>query len=42
MTIILLQVAALAIFAWLLRGSNDEQRPEEALEPIEQDSQKRQ
>ncbi len=37
MTIVLLQVAALAVFVWLLRGSNREPVRQEIRERIDRD-----
>ncbi len=41
MTIILLQVVALVVFAWLLRGSSHESEPSEIREPVEVTPRKR-
>lgn len=35
MTIILLQAAALVVFAWLLRGLASEPQPKEVPQPVE-------
>jgi hypothetical protein len=41
MTIIFLQVAALVLFAWLLRGLGTEPQPKELPQPVEIDQKDR-